>query len=392
MPPDQESPEKLWQKSSHSGLVRYVPTGGYYARFRVPGKLVWQSLKTTRLSVAVLRLGDLKKQERTKVSATDRVAGGKLTLADAARLHLEAVEANRNIKARTKAYYREVLKRVVSSWPGWESTQAGKVTKSDCLVWANKMGNCSPSVFNHAVGLLRRILDVAVENGASYSNPAQSIPKAKVRQKELKLPEPERFARFVASIESSGSGWSKPCANLVLFLAYGGFRKSEAANITWADVDYGVMQIKVTGDPVSGTKNGETRLVPIIPEMATLLKKLRSEAPSSTAADHVMQVNECQKAMDRAATQVGMFRITHHDLRHLFATRCIEAGVDIPTVSRWLGHKDGGALCMRTYGHLRNFHSAEMAQKVHFGAHPASEAKSTSEKHAPTSTDPTPAQ
>ncbi len=254
------------------------------------------------------------------------------------------------------------------------------------------MGNCSPSVFNHAVGLLRRILDVAVENGASYSNPAQSIPKAKIRQKELKLPEPERFARFVASIESSGSGWSKPCANLVLFLAYGGFRKSEAANITWADVDYGVMQIKVTGDPVSGTKNGETRLVPIIPEMATLLKKLRSEAPSSTDADHVMQVNECQKAMDRAATHVGMFRITHHDLRHLFATRCIEAGVDIPTVSRWLGHKDGGALCMRTYGHLRNFHSAEMAQKVHFGAHPPSEAKSTSEKHASTSTDPTPAQ
>jgi hypothetical protein len=30
----------------------------------------------------------------------------------------------------------------------------------------------------------------------------------------------------------------------------------------------------------------------------------------------------------------------------LFATRCIESGVDIPTVSRWLGHKDGGALAM----------------------------------------------
>jgi len=39
-----------------------------------------------------------------------------------------------------------------------------------------------------------------------------------------------------------------------------------------------------------------------------------------------------------------MARITHHDLRHLFATTCIEAGVDIPTVSRWLGHQDGGAL------------------------------------------------
>lgn len=40
--------------------------------------------------------------------------------------------------------------------------------------------------------------------------------------------------------------------------------------------------------------------------------------------------------------------------RHLFATRCIESGVDIPTVRRWLGHEDGGALAMRTYGQLRD--------------------------------------
>jgi integrase len=79
-----------------------------------------------------------------------------------------------------------------------------------------------------------------------------------------------------------------------------------------------------------------------------------------------MKVRECQKAMDRAAKVVGMTRITHHDLRHLFATRCIESGVDIPTVSRWLGHKDGGALAMKVYGHLRDQHSVAMAQKVTF--------------------------
>ena len=57
---------------------------------------------------------------------------------------------------------------------------------------------------------------------------------------------------------------------------------------------------------------------------------------------------------------------THHDFRHFFATTCIEAGIDIPTVSRWLGHKDGGALAMRVYGHLRQEHNISAVKKVSF--------------------------
>ena len=79
-----------------------------------------------------------------------------------------------------------------------------------------------------------------------------------------------------------------------------------------------------------------------------------------------LEVHKCQGALTPACAQLGIPRITHHDLRHLFATRCIESGVDIPTVARWLGHKDGDALAMKVYGHLRNQHSQEMAKKVKF--------------------------
>jgi hypothetical protein len=40
-----------------------------------------------------------------------------------------------------------------------------------------------------------------------------------------------------------------------------------------------------------------------------------------------------------------------------------DSGVDIRTVSRWLGHKDSGALAMKTYGHLRREHSIAQAQR-----------------------------
>lgn len=98
--------------------------------------------------------------------------------------------------------------------------------------------------------------------------------------------------------------------------------------------------------------------------MSELLDKLKQSNP--LPSDMVCRVGECEKSLTRACKLTKVTRITHHDLRHLFATRCIESGVDIPTVSRWLGHSDGGALAMKVYGHLRREHSASMAQKVTF--------------------------
>lgn len=96
-------------------------------------------------------------------------------------------------------------------------------------------------------------------------------------------------------------------------------------------------KLHVRGDPETGTKNSEERVVPMIPELESMLMKMRQERADESQDTAVMKVHECQKSMDRAAKIVGMERITHHDLRHLFATICIESGVDIPTVSRWLG-------------------------------------------------------
>lgn len=74
------------------------------------------------------------------------------------------------------------------------------------------------------------------------------------------------------------------------------------------------------GDPVAGTKNGEFREVPMIPDMRQMLERMKEERAGETAEQRVMRVQKCQKAMDRAAKVAGMKRITHHDLRHLFAT------------------------------------------------------------------------
>ncbi len=59
-PQRKESPH--WVKSSVANIVRYVPSGIYFAWAKVGGKLIRQSLKTDKLTVVQPWVGDLLKQ------------------------------------------------------------------------------------------------------------------------------------------------------------------------------------------------------------------------------------------------------------------------------------------------------------------------------------------
>ena len=212
--------------------------------------------------------------------------------------------------------------------------------------------------------LLRHILAVAIESGVIYANPATGLGRRTIKPKQLELPTRTQFAAFIAEMRAGRSRDSQNCGDLAQGLAFIGCRISEAAQIEWSDLNFADGEILVKGDAEEGTKNGEIRRVPMIPQARVLFDKMRAARTEELATEKLFLVHECQKSMDRAAKKIGMTRITHHDLRHFFATVSIESGVDIPTVSRWLGHKDGGALAMRTYGHLRREHIIAQAQKV----------------------------
>jgi len=173
-----------------------------------------------------------------------------------------------------------------------------------------------------------------------------------VRTKQLTLPSSDQFLQLVDAVADAGAWCSSDCADFVRGLAFTDCRKGEAGQVTWRDADFDAGEIVVRGAPETATKNWTVRRVPLILDAYALFKRMRSERQSEPLDAKAFRVGECQKALDRGCKKVGIERITHHDLRHLFATRCIESGVDIPTVSRWLGHKDGGALVMKTYGAL----------------------------------------
>jgi integrase len=365
----QRTEESRWESTSVQNLIRYRPSGTYFARFKVGGKLVRQSLETAVFSVAKQRLPDKILEYRSRHESVKAFAGGKMSVGDAAQVYLGKVRANASLKPRSKDYRAMTLDFIQRSWPSLFATDVRKVNQRDCEAWLSRyQQQYAPSVVNNSIGTLRAIFDEAIRTGARFNNPASRLSRMKIRQKRLELPSREEFLRFVDEIRRAGARQSKDCANLVRFLAYSGLRIGEAKYVTWVDASFAPRQLHVRGDPVTATKNGETRYVPMIPELEQMLTELRRERSNEPSTATVMRVFECQNSMTHAAAKIGMKRITHHDLRHLFATICIESGVDIPTVSRWLGHKDGGALCMKTYGHLREDHSFTQAQRVSFSA------------------------
>src|SRR3954464_1045371 len=114
---DKSAPAKTWKRCGQN-LVRYNPSGTYYIRARVAGKLHVKSLETPVLSVARQRLGDEVRKLRAQAASVTAVGRGKMRVSDAVAIYRERLEANTHIKPRTKAYYKEALAALLKSWPG----------------------------------------------------------------------------------------------------------------------------------------------------------------------------------------------------------------------------------------------------------------------------------
>jgi len=354
-------------------LLQYVSSGTYFARIKIKGKLIRETLETTVWTTAQLKLVDFLKDKHANGAKAEKP---KTLFKDAVELFTKRVQHDSSMKESSKGYRLLCIRKIKTSWPDLWNHPLDEMTAQQCRNWsANLQNEIASQYFNNVVCTLRLIFAEGIKaqvqsGGDKIENPATELSRAKIGQKILKLPEPDQFKKLVSQIKQSGS-WGARAANLVEFLAYSGTRLYTEANwVNWEDVDWIRKEIIIRGNPETGTKNGEIRRIPIIADMDDLLKRMQSEKVG-VCKGKIMEMTECPITLKKACSDIGIAKLRQHDLRHLFATRCIESGVDIPTVSRWLGHKDGGALVMRVYGHLRNEHSQAMAQKVSFSTPPA---------------------
>ena len=143
-----------------------------------------------------------------------------------------------------------------------------------------------------------------------------------------------------------------------------GLRVSEAVHLGVADIDSAQMTIRVARG-----KGNKQRLVPLSPALLQELREWwrehrnpqwlfpgnRPGRPLNTSSVQIA----CRQAVDRAGLPP---RVTAHTLRHTFATELLEAGIDLLTIQKILGHADLKTTLIYTHVRRDRLHAVSQVQ------------------------------
>lgn len=167
----------------------------------------------------------------------------------------------------------------------------------------------------------------------------------------------------------------------VLICLYTGLRIGELLALKWEDLDFtsGIISVNATchdGTDAKGklcriTNSPKTasskRLVPIPDKLLILLKenqnKRKTDYVVETARGTLPGIRTYQRAFEVFQGRLNIERKGFHALRHTFATRALECGMDVKSLSEILGHKNA-VITLNRYVHSLLEHKRELMNKL----------------------------
>lgn len=192
-----------------------------------------------------------------------------------------------------------------------------------------RLKTVKPATVYQELSLMRRMFNIARKEWRWVSeNPTAnlsfSVGNSNARDRWLT---PEEEKRLLAN--AARPAWFQPLLKAAL---HTGMRRRELLSLKWQDIDFKRRLILV-----ERSKNGLKRSVPMTGTLRATLKEQKVRDISG----RVFPVSESslRDAFLRAVKTAGIEDFRFHDLRHTFATRLVQSGVDLYRVKELLGHK-----------------------------------------------------
>ena len=286
-------------------------------------------------------------------------------------------------KIRTLTRYREIVEHHVSRKLGaYELTEITPCMIQCFVAELLKSGNLkngrglSSSSVNSIITVMQSSLKVAHSVGESEKYVGDSIIRPKPSEKTVECftaSEQKRIERYI--VESDNARLFG-----VLLCLYTGLRIGELLALEWDDVDMKRHEIRVSkschyqkGSDGAFSRVIDTpktrsshRTIPIprqmIPYLSSLKKKSRSTHVVSNG-EKLISTRSYQRSFSLLLHRLGIEHRGFHSLRHTFATRALECGMDVKTLSELLGHRSA-AVTLSRYVHSSMEHKREMMNKL----------------------------
>lgn len=280
------------------------------------------------------------------------------------------------VKASTYAKYVQLYRLYIA--PAFGDRKLMLLTSRDLELFMADMlqngrrrgsGGLSPKTVTDVLSLVKQAVRFGREHGypcppnLTVRCPRQNVPRIQI----LSLLEQQRLEQRCQEAE-------EPLYTGILLSLYTGLRLGEICALRWEDhhPEFGTIQVERTMMRIQETDSSETehgrpktRLlfdrpksacsVRVIPLPCFLNEYLirRRKADSCyvlTGTCSYMEPRNYYRKYQKIMEQCGLGEYNYHALRHTFATRCVEKGFDVKSLSEILGHADV-AVTMRRYVH-----------------------------------------
>ena len=233
----------------------------------------------------------------------------------------------------------------------------------------------SPNFIKTILSVIQNSLKTAHLVGYLPEYSANKIKRPKIVEKQV-----ECFSiQEQKKIEEAALSAKKDKYRGIVLCLYTGLRIGELLALTWNDIDFDKSILSVSKTCHDGNENGEhiriidtpktensRRQIPLSKTLVKMLKDMKKKSKCEFViadGEKPVFIRSYQRTFELLLKKLGLPHKGFHSLRHTFATRALECGMDVKSLSEILGHKNA-TITLNRYAHSLWEHKAEMMNKL----------------------------